>query len=256
MVELHTVLTVGFLGMCLAVVNENVEKPKRRLVERLGLLPWLVLWPLGLLVRLWGWSLRFKFRSEQEARWIGDQSVPMLVVLWHNRLFLASEIHRRYRKQRKIFGMVSASRDGAMLASFFKMLGIQSIRGSRHFRGAEALRSMLAELKAGHDVAVTPDGSRGPCYEMKPGGLLLARTARSPVLLISSKFGRAWRLKSWDQFFLPMPFSCVELRCELIHDLKSVGIKDAKESGCSALKSRLDGLTEDELGLGVVSKNF
>ena len=89
MVELHTVLTVGFLGMCLAVVNENVEKPKRRLVERLGLLPWLVLWPLGLLVRLWGWSLRFKFRSEQEARWIGDQSVPMLVVLWHNRLFLA-----------------------------------------------------------------------------------------------------------------------------------------------------------------------
>ena len=67
------------------------------------------------------------------------------------------------------------------------MLGIQSIRGSRHFRGAEALRSMLAELKAGHDVAVTPDGSRGPCYEMKPGGLLLARTARSPVLLISSK---------------------------------------------------------------------
>ena len=87
--------------MCLEVVNENVEKPKRRLVERLGLLPWLLLWPLGLLVRLWGWSLRFKFRSEQESLWIGDQSVPMLVVLWHNRLFLASEIHRRYRKQRK-----------------------------------------------------------------------------------------------------------------------------------------------------------
>ena len=218
------------------------------MVERLGGLSWLVLWPLGLLVRLWGRSLRFEFRSEQERAWMGEQSLPMVVVLWHNRLFLASEIHRRYRSRRRIFGMVSASRDGAWLAAFFQMLGIDAVRGSRHFRGAEALRSMLAELKAGHDVAVTPDGSRGPCYEMKPGGVLLARTARSPVLLISSKFGRAWRLRSWDRFFLPRPFSRVELRCELIHDLETAGVVDAKAAGCAALKARLDGLTEDGEG--------
>ena len=231
-------------------MNEKVEKPRRRIVERLGGLAWLVLWPLGLLVRLWGRSLRFGFRSEQERAWLEDQSVPMVVVLWHNRLFLASEIRRRHRRSRRIFGMVSASRDGAWLAAFFEMLGIDSFRGSRHFRGSAALRGMLAQLKAGHDVAVTPDGSRGPCYDMKPGGVLLARTARSPVLLISSKFDRAWRLRSWDRFFLPVPFSRVELRCELIQDLNEAGVVDAKAAGCAALKSRLDGLSEDELGLG------
>ena len=144
--------------------------------------------------------------------------------------------------------MVSASRDGAWLAAFFRMLGVETVRGSRHFRGAEALRAMLAKLKAGHDVAVTPDGSRGPCYDMKPGALLLARSAKTPVLLLSAKFGRAWRLKSWDRFFLPVPFSRIELRCEWIVDLKGAGIVNAKSEGAAVLKSKLDGLTDDSLG--------
>ena len=199
-------------------------------------------------MQLWSRSLRITVRSEQEKQWLVDQDFPLIILLWHNRLFIASEVRRRFRGRRRVFGMVSASRDGAWLAAFFRMLGVETVRGSRHFRGAEALRAMLAKLKAGHDVAVTPDGSRGPCYDMKPGALLLARSAKTPVLLLSAKFGRAWRLKSWDRFFLPLPFSRIELRCEPITDLKGAGIVNAKTEGAAVLKSKLDGLTDDSLG--------
>lgn len=196
-------------------------------------------------MRLWGRTLRFSFRSEKERELLEEQAVPMLILLWHNRLFLASEIYRRHRPGRRVFGMVSASRDGAWLTAFFRMLGIDAVRGSRHFRGTEALRGMIGKLKEGHDVAVTPDGSRGPCYEMKPGALLLARASKLPILLISSKFNRAWRLKSWDRFYLPLPFSEVEIRCEKLASLKEAGIDSIKEEGCAAMKLRLDLLTTD-----------
>jgi len=211
----------------------------------LGWLSWLMLLPIGILVGIWGRTLRFKFRSDGEREILENQDVPMVILLWHNRLFIASEIYRRHRFRRRVFGMISASRDGALLSSFFRMLGINSVRGSRYFRGTAALRGMIGKLTEGHDVAVTPDGSRGPCYEMKPGSLLLAKTAKCPVLLLSSSFSNFWRLKSWDQFYLPKPFSIVEIRCERLPSLEESGIKSIKEEGCATIKSRMDRLTTD-----------
>ena len=226
-------------------MNKQSSNPQKRAVKILGLLSWLLLLPIGFLVRIWGRTLRFRFRSEAERKVLEDQADPMVILLWHNRLFLASEIYRRHRSRRKVFGMVSASNDGAWLAAFFRMLGINSVRGSRHFRGTAALRSMMGKLSEGHDVAVTPDGSRGPFYEMKPGVLLLSKLAKCPVLLLSSRFSNAWRLKSWDQFYLPKPFSLVEIRCERLSNLEESGINSIKQEGCATMKSLMDQLTTD-----------
>jgi lysophospholipid acyltransferase (LPLAT)-like uncharacterized protein len=70
--------------------------------------------------------------------------------------------------------------------------------------------------RAGHDIGITPDGPRGPCYELKAGAIIIPRRSGAPVLLIGGEFESAWRLKSWDRFYLPKPFSRVRLRCELI----------------------------------------
>jgi lysophospholipid acyltransferase (LPLAT)-like uncharacterized protein len=90
------------------------------------------------------------------------------------------------------------------------------VRGSSSRLGREAASALVDTLRAGHDIGITPDGPRGPCYEFKPGGVIVARRTQAPILLIGGEFGAAWRLGSWDRFYLPKPFSRVRMRCELI----------------------------------------
>lgn len=138
------------------------------------------------------------------------------VVLWHNRLFLTPEIFRRHRSRRRIYGLVSASKDGAWLAAFYRLIGIQPIRGSSSNFGREAARQLIEVMREGHDVGITPDGPRGPIYTVEPGVLVVTRRNQAPMLLIGAEFARAWRLKSWDRFYVPCPFSRVTLRTAMI----------------------------------------
>jgi hypothetical protein len=174
-----------------------------------------LLWPFGLLLRLWGMSLRFE-TAPDDLRNYTKNDEPVSIVLWHNRLFLAAEIVRRFRAGRPAYALVSASQDGAWLTAFFSLVGLRTVRGSSSRLGREAATALVETLRAGHDIGVTPDGPRGPCYELKPGGVIVARRARTPMLLIGGEFGSAWRLRSWDRFYIPKPFSRVRMRCELV----------------------------------------
>jgi lysophospholipid acyltransferase (LPLAT)-like uncharacterized protein len=180
--------------------------------------PWrrLLLWPLVQLVRLWGRSLRFEISAES-VRILSRADVPLAFVLWHNRLFLASEIHRRYRPQRPLYALISASKDGALLTAFFSMVGdMHAVRGSSSNFGREAASTLIEVQRQGHDIGITPDGPRGPCYEFKPGAVIVPRRTGAPVVLIGGDFPSAWRLKSWDRFYLPRPFSRVRVSGELV----------------------------------------
>ena len=102
--------------------------------------------------------------------------------------------------------MTSASRDGELIAHFLARFGIRAVRGSAARHGSAALRELAGWLRRGHDVGITPDGSRGPCYEIKPGLVLLAQLSGRAVLPMSFEYSSAWRTKSWDRFFIPKPF--------------------------------------------------
>mgnify|MGYP000208509797 CR=1 FL=1 len=135
--------------------------------------------------------------------------------------------------------------DASWLAGFLRGLGIRPVRGSRHRRGAEALRELIAAQRDGFDVAITPDGSRGPLYEMKPGALGLALKTGAPLVLLSFNFDRAWRLKTWDGFYLPLPFTGIEVRMEQIPPEAARGGGDSPEALTARLKARLDAMTVD-----------
>ncbi len=139
-----------------------------------------------------------------------------MITLWHNRLFLAGEWQRRYRRNRKCFGLISGSRDGAWLEAFYGWSGIHSVRGSSNRGGSKAIRDLVRKIKEGHDIGITPDGSRGPCYVAKSGGLLVAKISKAPFLLVSFEYGLHFKLNSWDRFVLPFPFSKVSVRTEMI----------------------------------------
>ena len=160
--------------------------------------------------------MRFHYHDEDGRAEFKKTTEPVTVILWHNRLFLAGEWHQRFRKGRRIYGLISGSRDGAWLETFYQWAGIRAVRGSRNRRGSQATRDLIRKVKDGHDAGITPDGSRGPKYEAKSGGLLVARASRSPVALVSFSYGRAIRLKSWDEFVIPLPFSRIRLRTRIL----------------------------------------
>jgi hypothetical protein len=194
----------------------------------------LALWPLALLVRCWCGSLRMEIPAD-DRRILEWSERPVAFVLWHNRLFISAEIFRRFR-DRRLCGLVSASRDGAWLVAFYSLMGMEAARGSSSRFGREAAGQLAEALRSGLDIGVTPDGPRGPCYDFKEGALIVARRARAPLLLFGAEFVSAWRLRSWDGFYLPRPFSTVRLRCERIDPETLADRADAAEAVAARLR--------------------
>ena len=106
--------------------------------------------------------------------------------------------------------MVSASKDGGLLAGVLKKFGVQPVRGSTSRRGRQALLELTTWAERGYDLALTPDGPRGPCYEVQDGVTQVAQVTGLPI--IPTTYWLAWkiRLGSWDRFQIPLPFTkCV-----------------------------------------------
>lgn len=195
------------------------------------------------LMRLWTRTLRFEWGRDVDAL-MDSPPESAVVILWHNRLFVSPEFYRRYFKDRELVVLISASGDGAWLSAFMQRLGIRAVRGSHYKRGARALRELIQESRAKRVVGVTPDGSRGPIYEMKTGAVAVALKTGAPVVLLSFNFSRAWRLRSWDRFYLPLPFSRISVQAEQVEmdeALRGMDLRDA----ANELKQRLDAMTRD-----------
>ena len=58
------------------------------------------------------------------------------------------------------------------------------------------------------NLAITPDGPRGPRRNMAPGAVYLASRLGIPVVPVGLGYARPWRVRnSWDQFAIPRPYS-------------------------------------------------
>jgi hypothetical protein len=108
--------------------------------------------------------------------------------------------------------MVSASRDGGLLARILELFRVHPVRGSSSRRGPQALRELTTLAESGSDLAITPDGPRGPCYVVQDGVIALAQLTGLPIVPIS--FHLAWKhqARSWDRFQIPFPFSRCDVR--------------------------------------------
>ena len=82
--------------------------------------------------------------------------------------------------------MVSASKDGGFLASILECFGVQPVRGSSSRRGPQALLELTGWAERGYDLAITPDGPRGPRYVVQEGIIALAQVTGLPIVPASS----------------------------------------------------------------------
>lgn len=132
---------------------------------------------------------------------------PLIWAFWHNRILGATAAYKRFIPWRHGYVLTSASKDGEILARVMARLGMGSVRGSTSRRGSHALMELMGVLQRGEDVAITPDGPRGPVYELAPGIIKLAELSGAKIMPLRIDFTRYWELKSWDGFRIPVPFS-------------------------------------------------
>ncbi len=133
---------------------------------------------------------------------------PHIYAVWHNRLALTPMWYRRMLPpEARLVCLISASGDGETLVSAMDVFRIEAARGSRSRGGSEAMRTMLQRLKEGCDIGFTPDGPRGPRYEVQPGVASLARLSGAPIVPVCFNVSWKYKLKSWDKFQVPLPFT-------------------------------------------------
>ena len=161
------------------------------------------------LVKVWFATLRVEVRDES-----GLGAAPpaggSIWVFWHNRIFCVPCLYRRVTRGLTAGAVLtSASRDGAQLAAVMARFGFRAVRGSSSKRAAQALVECRRVLRGGAVLGITPDGPRGPRYELAPGVVQLARVTGVPVIPLHIRLHAKWELRSWDRFQIPKPFSRV-----------------------------------------------
>jgi len=158
---------------------------------------------LGLLAATW----RYKVRGWEHVEAAHGRRRPIVYVLWHSRILplLYS------RRGEGVALLISRHRDGGHLTELSERWGYRVVRGSSKRGGEAGLLGLVRHLRDGAEVALTPDGPRGPAERVKPGALAAAHYADALVIAAGARASSAWWLRSWDRFCIPKPFAAVEV---------------------------------------------
>jgi lysophospholipid acyltransferase (LPLAT)-like uncharacterized protein len=171
--------------------------------QRLIMIPRLLARLVGGALFLLRGTLRVQLLHADRYETLRGSGVPILFALWHGRMLLSIQQHRR----QGIVTMASQSKDGEIIARWLERNGYVVVRGSTTRGGGEALRQMVRHVRSGRHAALTVDGPKGPPRVVQPGAVQLARLTDAWILPITSASARPRFLNSWDRYLLPLPFS-------------------------------------------------
>jgi lysophospholipid acyltransferase (LPLAT)-like uncharacterized protein len=203
---------------------------------------WLIAFGFHLL-QLWARTLRFEVNDG--AGIVGKPVKENYIgALWHNRLLIFPFVLRRFFSNRRGAALISASRDGDLLTDAIKRFGFDVVRGSSSRLGASAILQLTNILASGGDAVITPDGPRGPAYELGPGIIFLAQKSGAAVLPVNMEYSSCWRLKSWDQFIVPRPFAKVRVLIGQPHRVRSTMTGEEFETERLRLQNAMMSLVE------------
>jgi lysophospholipid acyltransferase (LPLAT)-like uncharacterized protein len=98
---------------------------------------WLIAFGVRLL-RIWERTLRYEV--DDRAGILGRPVTKNYIgALWHNRLLIFPLVLRRFFPDRRGVALISASRDGDLLAEAIHRFGYEVVRGSSSRLGASAI---------------------------------------------------------------------------------------------------------------------
>jgi len=152
---------------------------------------------------LLGKTLRIKWIGKENLNPIRKNQGQVIYAFWHGRMLILCYSHRR----QKIHVLVSQHRDGEFIARSIERLGFVSVRGSTTRGGTRAVFEMVKKGLRGYDLAITPDGPKGPRFKVQPGAIYIAQRSGFPIISLANSAKKRWTLSSWDGFIIPKPFS-------------------------------------------------
>lgn len=142
---------------------------------------------------------------------VSEYESPFILTMWHNRILLPPYTWNACfpRLDHDLVVLTSASKDGALVAEIVRNWGLSSIRGSTSRRGAIAfMQAMRHFAQPGtKGICFTPDGPGGPLYHVYSGAIKFASMSQVPIVCVNVNYASFWRLKTWDRFIIPKPFS-------------------------------------------------
>jgi lysophospholipid acyltransferase (LPLAT)-like uncharacterized protein len=161
----------------------------------------------GVAVRLLGATLRLTEANREAIDRLWAARDPVIYAAWHGRMLMLPCL---YGGRRSVHVLASRSRDGELVSRLARTFGLRVVRGSSSRGGSTALRALARLLREDRaDVAVVPDGPRGPRHVAQPGAVLLAKLGGAPIVPMGFGASRATVLDSWDRFLVPHPFARV-----------------------------------------------
>lgn len=158
----------------------------------------------GFIIRMLArtWRIRAVGRESFDSHRRTDKGA--IFTFWHGQMLpLVAEHHRPTTV------LISDHRDGEIITQIVSSFGCRAVRGSSSKGAARALLQLSRTLNDASDIAITPDGPRGPRHSFAPGAVVLSQRTEAPIVLLASYASRVWRLKTWDGFEIPKPFARV-----------------------------------------------
>jgi lysophospholipid acyltransferase (LPLAT)-like uncharacterized protein len=191
-------------------------------------------------LQLLGHSWRMRVVNGERVEKLRQNGNAFIFAIWHGHLLPGLWHHR----EEGVTVLISEHRDGEIVARAATSLGYGLIRGSTTRGGGRALISLVRELRAGHEIAITPDGPRGPARKFAPGALVAAQRSDAFILPVAVSASRSWRLKSWDRFMIPKPFARVTIAYGVPTKVESTDSRAAADEA-----PRFEALMTDTIGL-------
>lgn len=152
-------------------------------------------------------TTRVEWVGEEHYRRFRREGTPVIFAFWHGQLLPLMHYHRKER----ITALVSDHADGEYLSRVIQHHGFETVRGSSTRGGEKGLKGLVRAAKAGRNLAITPDGPKGPRGDFKPGALAVAQMTGLPVVPLAAGASSGWHLRSWDGFLVPRPLSRIRI---------------------------------------------
>ncbi len=152
---------------------------------------------LGALGATW----RMRHAGGEQVSAARSMGPAVLFVFTHGVILPLAYAHRG----RGAVVLISESRDGEIITRIVERMGFVAVRGSSTRGGERAVAELARLARSGKDLAITPDGPKGPRGSVAPGTMLVASRAEIPIVPVGVSADRAWRASSWDRFLVPQP---------------------------------------------------
>jgi lysophospholipid acyltransferase (LPLAT)-like uncharacterized protein len=208
------------------VADENADSAKVRWIVRIG----------AVVLRALAHTWRIRVIGDEGLNAERQAKRPVIFVLWHGQMLPLLYQHR----DQAVRVLISEHRDGELVARTALALGFGTVRGSSTRGAGRALLGLVREVEAGRDIAVTPDGPRGPAKSFAPGALVVAQRTGARIVPVTAVAKSAWRLRSWDSFMIPKPFARVIIS---YGPMSAVGAADSRDAALEA--ERFQKIMED-----------